>query len=64
MYGVHPMFLNLEKDGQANALLLLNQHAMGKLAMYQRVGSKLETFMSYSATPTRTRLNPNLANLT
>ena len=31
MYGVHPMYLNLEEDGKANVVLLLNQHAMGIL---------------------------------
>ena len=30
LYGVHPYYLNLEADGRANGVLLMNSNAMGK----------------------------------
>ena len=30
LYGAHPMYMNLEDGGNANAVLLLNSNAMGK----------------------------------
>ena len=30
LYGVHPFYLNLEKDGQSNGVFLKNSNAMGK----------------------------------
>lgn len=29
LYGAHPMYMNLEDDENANAVLLLNSNAMG-----------------------------------
>ena len=31
MYSVHPVYMNLEKDGRANMVFLKNSNAMGKL---------------------------------
>ena len=30
LYGAQPMYMNLEEDGNANAVLLLNSNAMGE----------------------------------
>lgn len=30
MYGVHPFYMGLEKDGNAHGVLLLNSNGMGK----------------------------------
>lgn len=30
LYGAQPLYMNLEEDGQANAVFLLNSNAMGE----------------------------------
>ena len=34
MYGVHPFYLSLEKNGQAHGVFLLNSNAMGMMLCY------------------------------
>jgi len=33
LYGVHPFYLSLEKDGQAHGVFLLNSNAMGMILL-------------------------------
>ena len=41
MYSVHPVYMNLEKDGRANMVFLKNSNAMGKLPCIPCIRSKI-----------------------
>ena len=41
MYSVHPVYMNLEKDGRANMVFIKNSNAMGKLPCIPCIRSKI-----------------------
>jgi len=49
LYGAQPMYMNVESDGNANGVFLLNSNAMGQLLTYLLSISWRVTYLVYHA---------------